>query len=127
MERVVEPDARPSEYAPEIEEETDLEEVEVVWSLQSEECTEVPHRGIAFYGKVMGSIALMLLLPFAPVFTLPGVFVLVLLTEVYLVDWTYSRVREIRGKSGDIRLASNPEDEVDKQVTRDAQKKQFSK
>jgi hypothetical protein len=85
------------------------------------------------YARPIGGIAASLALLALPALTLPGAAILVLIGEIYLIDWTYHRFTEAR--SGGTRPAETepleedirPEDEIDKFATRTGPKDQFTK
>jgi hypothetical protein len=126
MEHIIEPDVRQPEYDMEIEDDEDLDDSGAT-PLQSEKRRDRPQGRLGLYARILAGIAIMLLLLLVPVFTLPGAIILVLFAEVYLIDWTYSQVGQLRNRPGEVTILADPEDEVDKNVPRGAQKKQFIK
>ncbi|MHA1924738.1 MAG: hypothetical protein ACXABV_09415 [Candidatus Thorarchaeota archaeon] len=85
------------------------------------------------YAKPLGGITAMLGLLALPALTLPGLAILVLIGEIYLIDWTYSKFSDAR--SGGAELAESkalekdarPEDEIDKFAARTGSKDQFTR
>ncbi len=83
------------------------------------------------YAKPLGGIAAMLGLLALPALTLPGLTIFVLIGEIYLIDWTYSKFSDAR--FGGTKLAdtkalqqdASPEDEIDKIAARTGPKDQF--
>ena len=65
---------------------------------------------------------------FVPLITLPGMILLVLVAEVYLLDWTYSKVgllRDTRSSISKETTERSPEDEIDRKIARTNPKNQF--
>ena len=85
---------------------------------------------LGLYAKPLGGIVMIVALLFVPLITLPGMIILVLLAEVYLLDWTYSKVGRIRDAKSFISKETadrSPEDEIDRKVARTGPKDQFVK
>jgi hypothetical protein len=93
MERVVEPEPEATEVEIEFEEEDDELEFIVPWEDEEMEDTS---RNRSLYGKTLGGFAAIAALLIVPLVTLPGMVILVLFAEIYLVDWTYTKVNQIR-------------------------------
>ncbi|MHA2021291.1 MAG: hypothetical protein ACW98J_03285 [Candidatus Thorarchaeota archaeon] len=83
------------------------------------------------YAKPLGGITAMLALLALPALTLPGLAIFTLIGEIYLIDWTYSKLSDAR--SGGTELAdtkalqkdASPENEIDKIAARTGPKDQF--
>ena len=83
---------------------------------------------LSLYAQPIGGIVAIVALLFVPMITLPGLVILVLVAEVYLLDWTYSKVGLIRDAKSSISNRSankSPEDEIDQKVARTGPKDQF--
>jgi hypothetical protein len=83
---------------------------------------------MGLYAKPLSGLAVIVVLLFVPMITLPGMVILVLVAEVYLLDWTYSKVDMIRDARSSISNKSaerSPEDEIDLKVARTGPKDQF--
>ena len=83
---------------------------------------------LRFYAKPLAGLATIVVLLFVPMITIPGMVILVLVAEVYLLDWTYSKVGLLRDELSSISKESterSPEDEIDKKVARTNPKDQF--
>ena len=85
------------------------------------------------YAKPLGGIAAMLALLVLPALTMPGLVIFVLIGEIYLIDWTYSKFSEARGsdtkpaETETLEKDARPEDEIDKIASRSEPKNQFIK
>jgi hypothetical protein len=85
---------------------------------------------IHLYAKPISGLAVILALLVVPMITLPGMVILVLVAEVYLLDWTYSKFSLIRDSRSSISNESterSPEDEIDRKMARTGPKDQFLK
>jgi hypothetical protein len=85
---------------------------------------------VLVYAQPLGGFAMIVTLFFVPMITLPVLFIPVLLAEVYLLDWTYSKVGLVRDARSSISKESNeksPEDEIDQKIARTIPKDQFVK
>jgi hypothetical protein len=83
---------------------------------------------LSLYAQSLSGIVMIVALLFVPMITLPGLIILVLVAEVYLLDWTYSKVDMIRDARSSISNKSaerSPEDEIDLKVARTGPKDQF--
>ena len=83
---------------------------------------------LGLYAKPLGGIVMIVALLFVPLITLPGMIILVLLAEVYLLDWTYSKVgvlRDSRFSFSNESAERSPEDEIDRKIARPSPKDQF--
>ncbi|MGY5863749.1 MAG: hypothetical protein RTV41_04045, partial [Candidatus Thorarchaeota archaeon] len=72
--------------------------------------------------------AVIVALLFVPLITLPVLILLVLVAEVYLLDWTYSKVGLLRDSKSFISKQTDekgPEDEIDRKVARTSPKDQY--
>ena len=118
MERAVESESKRIEYELEIETE---EEIEIIFPESVEKESARIKRNVLPYAQSLSGFAVMVSLLFVPVFTLPAMIILVLVAEVYLLDWTYSKVSMIRDSKSFISNEStgkSPEDEIDRKVAR---------
>jgi len=82
------------------------------------------------YAQSLSGLAVIVALVFVPMVTLPGMILLVLVAEVYLLDWTYSKVGQLRDAKSFISKETaerSPEDEIDRKVARTNPKDQFVK
>jgi len=80
------------------------------------------------YVQSLSGFAVIVALLFVPLITLPGMILLVLVAEVYLLDWTYSKVGLLRDSRSFISNQTDekgPEDEIDRKVARTSPKDQF--
>ena len=83
---------------------------------------------LSLYAQSLSGIVMIVALIFVPLITLPGLVILVLVAEVYLLDWTYSKVGLLRDAKSSISNKSankSPEDEIDQKVARTGPKDQF--
>ncbi|RDE14178.1 MAG: hypothetical protein C4K48_06490 [Candidatus Thorarchaeota archaeon] len=82
------------------------------------------------YAKSLGGLAAIIALLSVPLVTLPAMVIPVLIAEVYLLDWTYSKFSLLRNPTSSASsepAGKRPEDEVDRKVTRTGPKDQFVK
>jgi hypothetical protein len=81
------------------------------------------------YAQPLGGLVAIVTLLVVPIFTIPGMIIPVLLAEVYLFDWTYSKLKETRAAKTYVSNESgkSPEDEIDGKVTRTGPRDQFMK
>lgn len=129
MERVFESEQKETEVEVEFEEEEDELEFIVPW--EDEEMEDSSSGSRRLYGKTFGgfiAIAALLIVPFV---TLPGMVVLVLFAEIYLIDWTYAKVNLIRkgratSKDG-VAIKHDRMSEADRKNPRTSPKDQFVK
>jgi hypothetical protein len=85
---------------------------------------------MGLYAKPLSGLAVIVVLLFVPMITLPGMVILVLVAEVYLLDWTYSKVgllRDVRSSISKESAERSPEDEIDRKVARTIPKDQYLK
>ena len=83
---------------------------------------------LGLYAKPFSGVVVVVALLFVPLITLPGMVILVLVAEVYLLDWTYSKVGLLRDAKSSISKETterSPEDEIDRKVVRTGPKDQF--
>ena len=83
---------------------------------------------LSLYAQSLSGIVMIVSLLFVPMITLPGLIILVLVAEVYLLDWTYSKVgllRDARSSISNRSANKSPEDEIDQKVARTGPKDQF--
>ena len=83
---------------------------------------------LSLYAQSLSGIVMIAALLFVPMITLPGLTILVLVAEVYLLDWTYSKVGLLRDARSSISRETaerGPEDEIDRKVSRTSPKDQF--
>lgn len=129
MERVVESEQKETEVEVEFEEEEDELEFIVPW--EDEEMEESSSGSRRLYGKTFGGFIAIAALLLVPLVTLPGMVVLVLFAEIYLVDWTYTKVRLIRKAKSTPRAGiAGKQDRMsksDKKNSRSSPKDQFVK
>jgi hypothetical protein len=82
------------------------------------------------YAKFLGGLAVMVALILVPMLTLAGMMIPVLIAEVYMLDWTYSKFSQLRShgsSSSSMSTMKSPEDEIDRTVARTGPKEQFLK
>jgi len=85
-------------------------------------------RNALLYAQPISGLTVIVALLFVPLITIPGMFIPVLVAEVFLLDWTYSKVGELHHARSSISYKSadrSPEDEIDKKVARTGPKDQF--
>jgi hypothetical protein len=115
----------------ELEAETDTEE-EVLLTIpkqQAKRISRAPADRLQYAQPFGGLVAIVTLLV-VPMFTIPGMVIFVLLAEVYLLDWTYSKFTQVRKARSSVSSESsgkNPENEIDSKVARTGPKDQFVK
>jgi hypothetical protein len=115
----------------ELEAETDTEE-EVLLTIpkpQAKRISRAPADRLQYAQPFGGLVAIVTLLV-VPIFTIPGMVIFVLLAEVYLVDWTYSKFSQLRNAKSSVSSESSeksPENEIDRKVARTGPKDQFVK
>jgi hypothetical protein len=83
---------------------------------------------VGLYAKPLSGFVAMVALLFVPMITLPGMVILILVAEIYLLDWTYSKVGLLRDEMSSISKESakrSPKDEIDRKVARTNPKDQF--
>ena len=122
MESVAEPEKMKFEIDTVLDEREDFVTIEV----ESKRIYQVP-RNTLLYAQSLSGFAVIVALLFVPLITLPGLFILVLVAEVYLLDWTHSKVSQIREAKSFISKEAerSPEDEIDRKVARTSPKDQF--
>lgn len=98
MERVVEsePKATEAEIEVKVEFEEEDEEIEFIVPWEDEVMDERSSGNKRLYGMTFGGLSAIIALLLVPLVTLPGMVILVLFAEIYLVDWTYAKVMQIR-------------------------------
>jgi len=81
------------------------------------------------YAQPLGGLVASMTLLAVPILTIPGMIIPVLLAEVYLLDWTYSKLKQARAAKAHVSSESgtNPADEIDSKVARTGPKDQFVK
>ncbi len=127
MERIYESETKITEIDIEIEEDEE-EEIEIAIPLSSEECLDSAPRNTRLYAQAVSGFVVIVALLFVPLITLPGMVILVLIAEVYLLDWTYFKVSLIRGARSSISneyTGKSPENEIDRKIARTSPKDQF--
>jgi hypothetical protein len=125
MERVVEPESRKMEF--DVLTETE-EKVTTVLPKQKARRIYRASTNTLLYAKPLSGFVAIVALLFVPMITLPAMVILVLVAEVYLLDWTYSKVSLVRDARSSISNESaerSPEDEIDRKVARTSPKDQF--
>ena len=123
MESVAEPEKMKFEIDTVLDEREDFVTIEV----ESKRIYQVP-RNTLLYAQSLSGFAVIVALLFVPLITLPGLFILVLVAEVYLLDWTYSKVgllRDARSSISNESTERSPEDEIDRKIPRTSPKDQF--
>lgn len=127
MERVAKPESKKIEFDVEMD---SIEEVVIRRpKLEAMRIYRAPKNKFV-YAQPLGGLAAMIALLFVPMITLPVMVILVLLAEVYLLDWTYSKIGVLRDARSSISNKSaemSPEDEIDCKVARTSPKDQFIK
>ena len=126
MERIYESETKQTEFNVEIDEEE--EEIEIAIPQSSEDLVDSDPRNMRLYAQAISGFVVIVALLFVPFITIPGIVILVLIAEVYLLDWTYFKVRLIRGTRSSISNESagkSPEDEIDRKIARTSPKDQF--
>lgn len=127
MESVVEPKSKSVEL--DVMTETKEEVVRVLPNQKARRIYRAP-MNLSLYAKPIGGIVAIVTLLFVPMTTLPGLVILVLVAEVYLLDWTYSKVGLLRDAQSSISNKSaerSPEDEIDRKVARTSPRDQYMK
>ncbi|MHA2150326.1 MAG: hypothetical protein ACXAAN_16940 [Candidatus Thorarchaeota archaeon] len=125
MERVVEPESKRIEF--DVLTET-KEKVAITGPTQKARRIYRALIDLGLYAKPLSGFAVIVALLFVPLITIPGMVILVLVAEVYLLDWTYSKVSLIRDAKTAFSNEStekSPEDEIDRKVARPGPKDQF--
>ena len=85
---------------------------------------------LSLYAQSLSGIVMIVALLFVPMITLPGLIILVVVAEVYLLDWTYSKVGALYEAKLSFSYKSaerSPEDEIDRKIVRTSPKDQFIK
>jgi hypothetical protein len=115
----------------ELDAETDTEE-EVLLTIpkqQAKRISRAPANRLQYAQPFGGLVAIVTLLV-VPIFTIPGMVIFVLLAEVYLLDWTYSKFTQVRKARSSVSSESSgkdPENDIDRKVARTGPKDQFVK
>ena len=125
METVVESESKKMEY--DVMTET-KDEVSIVLPKQKARRIYRAPMNLSLYAQPLSGIVMIVALLFVPIITLPGLVILVLVAEVYLLDWTYSKVSLINDSRSSISNKSDersPEYEVDRKIVRTGPKDQF--
>ena len=124
-ERVVEPKRKGIEFDTEV----DFGERAPVTRPQREAMRVKQTQGsMRLYAQPAGGLVMIVALLIVPLITIPGMFIPVLLAEVYLLDWTYSKVESVREAGLSFSKESgerSPEDEIDRKIARTAPRDQF--
>ena len=124
MERVVEPKRKVTEFEVEIEE----EESEItIPKTRAKRVSSAP-RNTRLYAQTISGFVICVALLLVPMITLPGMVILVLIAEIYLLDWTYSRftmLRDSKSFFSNEYTGKRPEDEIDRKVVRTGPKDQL--
>jgi len=82
------------------------------------------------YSKLLSGLIVTVVLPIVAIITIPGTVLLVLIAEVYVLDWIHSIATNLSGTESYIKTKSSgrePKDEIDRMVTRTHPKDQFLK
>jgi hypothetical protein len=129
MERVFESEQKETEVEVEFEEDEDELEFIVPW--EDEEMEDSPSGSRRLYGKTFGGFIAIAALLMVPLVTLPGMVILVLFAEIYLVDWTYAMVNQLRKakstSSTGLKGRQDRADEIERKNRRTSPKDQFLK
>jgi len=94
MERIVESEHEATEIEVEFEDEEEELEFVVPWTDEEQKDDSLSNRRL--YGQTFGGFIAIAALLIVSMVTLPGMLVLVLFAEIYLMDWTYSKVNLLR-------------------------------
>ncbi|MFX0107374.1 MAG: hypothetical protein ACFE7R_03755 [Candidatus Hodarchaeota archaeon] len=92
---------------------------------------EAPVRVVSAYAKPISGIVAMIALFYIPLITVPGLLVITIFAEVYLLDWTYNKLAQLKNdgeessKDEEDAKMIDPETEVDRIAERPASKDQF--
>ena len=125
MEKVVKPESKKIEF----DVVTDTrDEVSIAKPRQKARRIYRAPLNMSLYVKPLSGLAAIVALLFVPLITLPGMVILVLVAEVYLLDWTYSKASLVRDARSSISKESterSPEDEIDRKVVRPGPKDSF--
>jgi len=92
----VESEQKTTEVEIEIEFEEEEEELEFIVPWEDEEMEDSSSGNTGLYSKTFGGFVAIAALLIVPLVTLPGMVILVLFAEIYLIDWTYAKVNQIR-------------------------------
>ncbi|MHA2023294.1 MAG: hypothetical protein ACTSWQ_06500 [Candidatus Thorarchaeota archaeon] len=129
MERIVESEEKTTEVEIEFEEEEEELEFIVPWEDEEMEDSSSGNKGL--YSKTFGGFVAIAALLIVPLVTLPGMVILVLFAEIYLIDWTYAKVNQIRKAkstpSNGLRGRQDRADEIERKNPRTGPKDQFVK
>lgn len=129
MEQVVDPETRVTDVEVEFEEEKKESVYLIPWS--SEKWEDRAPRRSNLYGKVVGGLITIVSLLIVPFVTFPGMILLVLVAEIYLIDWTYSKANLLRAASSRHSIKDNSVQEssdiIDQKNPRTNPKDQFVK
>ena len=133
MERAVESEPKATEAEIEVKvvfEEED-EEIEFIVPWEDEVMDERSSGNKRLYGMTFGGLSAIIALLLVPLVTLPGMVILVLFAEIYLVDWTYSKINLLRNAKPDssqgIKSRQGQASAVDRKNPRTNPKDQFVK
>ena len=127
MERVVEPERKGIEFDVELD---TGEKASITRPRRDAMRVKRAPSSMLVYAEPLGGFAMIVVLFLVPLITLPGMFIPVLLAEVYLLDWTYSKVGLVRDARSSISKESDeksPEEEIDRKIARTTPKDQFVK
>jgi hypothetical protein len=131
MERVFESEQKETETEVEVEFEEEEDELEFIVPWEDEEMEDSSSGNRRLYGKTFGGFIAIVALLIVPLVTLPGMVVLVLFAEIYLVDWMYTKVNLIRKAKSTPRAGrAGRQDRMsksDKKNSRSSPKDQFVK
>ncbi len=131
MERVVESEIETETTDVKIEFVEEEEELEFLVPWEDEEMEVSSSGNRRLYGKTFGGLIAIAALLIVPLVSLPGMVVLVLFAEIYLVDWTYSKVNQLHkarsNPSAGIAGRKERMSAVDRNNTRTSPKDQFVK
>ena len=94
--------------------------MEIANSEKMEERESHKSRKTTLYAQIISGFLVSVALLFVPILTIPGTVILVLMAEVYLLDWTYSRYSLLHDVHSfyDRYNGKSPENEIDQKVAR---------
>jgi hypothetical protein len=127
MERVAEPERKGIEFDMELD---TGEKASITRPRRDAMRVKRAPSSLLVYAQPFVGFAMIVALFIVPMITLPVLFIPVLLAEVYLLDWTYSKVGLVRDARSSISKESNeksPEEEIDRKIARTTPKDQFVK
>lgn len=97
MEQVIDPESKVKDI--EIEFQEEKEEPTFLVPISSEKYKVSAPKRSRQYGQASGGLIAIVSLLLVPFVTFPGMVILVLIAEIYLIDWTYSKFNLLRTAS----------------------------